>query len=35
MDRLKLQVCLVCFFFFFLFIKCGLVQLDPPVSVRV
>lgn len=32
MDRLKLQVCLVCFF---LFIKCGLVQLDPPVSVRV
>lgn len=33
MDRLKLQVCLV--FCFFLFIKCGLVQLDPPVSVRV
>lgn len=31
MDRLKLQVCLG----FFLFIKCGLVQLDPPVSVRV
>lgn len=34
MDRLKLQVCLV-FVFVFLFIKCGLVQLDPPVSVRV